>query len=101
MNPLLFNQGLMMQAFLGASSKDLLLVLIAVLVVILCVVLWAIFFRETKHESYSLPDTSSHRSSRGHSRKRRKRRREHRPRNPTRAETGGLPHRQGEDAPSS
>ena len=70
----------------------------------LVVMIWAKFFRkageaETKH--HWLQDAAEEDSDRGHSRrkKRKRLRREHRPRNPTLAETGGLPPSRPGDPP--
>lgn len=93
--------------WLGLSLKELLLVLGAVSAVTLLLVLWAVYFRKgpRRHSHHH-----HHRAARGPStssvsaddadaegaeekpyRRKRRRRREHRPRNPTLAETGGLP----------
>ncbi|MBI2927313.1 MAG: hypothetical protein HYY24_16585 [Verrucomicrobia bacterium] len=74
-------------------------VLGAVLLIFLLFVLWARFIRKKKDRSREshpvLASTARSDDENGHGhhhhRRRRKRRRDHRPRNPTLAETGGLP----------
>ena len=51
-----------------SMPRDVLVLVCVAVVIALAVVIWAVFFRKRRH-----------------------RRHEHRPRNPTRAETGGLP----------
>jgi len=71
----------------------------AIVLVVLLIVLWAIFLRKPrrrqsgeKHRRHHSPARpNSDEGSGGRRRKWRRRRREHRPRNPTLAETGGLP----------
>ena len=94
---------------MGLTLKELLLLLGAVGVVTLLVVLWAVYLRKRPgehshrhhhhhHHSRAQDDTVSS-SANGDPdgttekryRRKRRRRREHRPRNPTLAETGGLP----------
>lgn len=74
-------------------------VMLAGLGLLALLVLWAKYLRKKPraHESSGQPAILSHgrtedpAGQRSHRRRRRKRRREHRPRNPTLAETGGLP----------
>lgn len=80
-------------------SNDVLLLLGAVTVLSLVFIAWAVFFRKRKEDlsnwkvqpSRHQSSPSQHESSGHGHRRRRRRRREHRPRNPTLAETGGLP----------
>jgi hypothetical protein len=93
--------------WMGLTFKELLLLLGAVGFVTLLVVLWAVYLRKRPrqhqhhhhhHHSHSSPAALSS-SENGEPdpgeekryRRKRRRRREHRPRNPTLAETGGLP----------
>lgn len=86
---------------LGSSGRDLAMLLGAVAVPVLLFVLWAVFVRKRKkslsgwrtHQHGSQPHSNQATSEagQGERRRRRRRRREHRPRNPTLAETGGLP----------
>jgi hypothetical protein len=87
---------------------DLLFLLGAVCVLVLLFLTWAMFLRKRKdelsgwkverrqHSSNGQSDASGH-----HHHRRRRRRREHRPRNPTLAETGGLPPARPEPPPDS
>jgi len=89
-------------------STDLLLLFGAVGLLILLFLTWALFLRKRKEDlsrwqierrhlsNDGQPDASGHRHHR-----RRRRRREHRPRNPTLAETGGLPPARPEPPPES
>jgi FtsZ-interacting cell division protein ZipA len=93
--------------WMGLSLRELLILLGAVSIVTLIVVIWAACFRKKpRHRSrahhYSpaqeraeLETDSEADSAEGDGgrryRRKRRRRREHRPRNPTLAETGGLP----------
>jgi hypothetical protein len=83
---------------MSGATRDGLIVFGALVLVTLVVILWAAFIRKKKRRKHS------HHSGTNYSRatlqpaeegskrrKWRKRRREHRPRNPTLAETGGLP----------
>ncbi len=85
-------------------STDLLLLVGALVLVILVFLVWAVFLRKGKeadfsdwkvqqqhHHQHDHSDSSSGGEGSHHYRRRRRRRREHRPRNPTLAETGGLP----------
>jgi hypothetical protein len=83
-----------------AIPTEIKLVLIAVGLIILGVVIWAAFLRRSSeevsgwgpaHSHYRPPAEKTGDSSGSGRRRRRRRRREHRPRNPTLAETGGLP----------
>ena len=87
-------------------SREHLIVFGAMAAVILAVLVWAVFFRKRRRRrirvshshsghdsggfSAPLPGQSANVANRRHHH-RRKRRREHRPRNPTLAETSGLP----------
>jgi FtsZ-interacting cell division protein ZipA len=94
--------------WLGFSLKELMILLGAVAIVSLILVVWAAFVRKTPrrhshhhHHDYSAreennelrsEETGSAEGEEGRRyRRKRRRRREHRPRNPTLAETGGLP----------
>lgn len=91
--------------WMGLSLKELLILIGAVAVVTLAVVVWAVYIRkpprqhsrhyhypENEANSSSLESDSESDGGNGkHYRRKRRRRREHRPRNPTLAETGGLP----------
>lgn len=95
--------------WMGLTLKELLMVLGAVSVVTLCTFIWAAYFRKRPRQHSRRYDHHHHRSddqtnaagaptsveseqdSERRYRKKRRRRREHRPRNPTLAETGGLP----------
>jgi hypothetical protein len=79
-------------------SHDKLTVVGAIGVVLLPVVVWAVFIRKRRrrrsHRSYpanSAPLRSSRSEGSGEHKHSRRRRRHHSPRNPTLAETGGLP----------
>jgi FtsZ-interacting cell division protein ZipA len=99
--------------WMGLTLKELVMVLGAVAGVTLLVVLWAVYLRKRPHRhshrhhrhrnhqdlsssrdesspAEAEPDSEDNNGDRRYRRKRR-RRREHRPRNPTLAETGGLP----------
>jgi FtsZ-interacting cell division protein ZipA len=95
--------------WLGLSFKELMIVLGALAIVTLIVFIWAAYIRkparhrshhhhhhhhssgeESDAEGYLATDSAEGENGRRYRRKRR-RRREHRPRNPTLAETGGLP----------
>jgi len=85
----------------------------AILVVVLLSVLWAVYFRKRRrHHSHhsrhhhhrqpgaeAQPAESTEQSSLRKRRKWRRRRRDHRPRNPTLAETGGMPPLRSERPP--
>ena len=86
------------------GTREGLVVFGALVLVILAVVLWAIYFRKPPkrhHHHYHRKRSHGSVDSNGTEilddslspkhQKKRKRRREHRPRNPTLAETGGLP----------
>ena len=94
--------------WMGLTLRELLTVLGAVGLVTLPVILWAVYLRKgpgrrshrhhhhhqsrevtTSSESPEDPDGDS--SAEKRYRRKRRRRRDHRPRNPTLAETGGLP----------
>ena len=94
--------------WMGLSVKELVILLGAVTAVTLLLVIWAVYFRKKPHRhhhhhhdhdssseevepaKYSDSGSAEGESGRRYRRKRR-RRRDHRPRNPTLAETGGLP----------
>ena len=87
----------------GLFFKDVLVIIATGLALGLMLLLWARHYvkrkkrlqhHDRKVASRSLPaasDQDEEEQPQHHSRRRRKRRREHRPRNPTLAETGGLP----------
>lgn len=95
---------------MGLTMKELLLLLGAVALVTLLIVLWAVYLRKRpgdrshrhRHRHHHHPSSAESDSlsanngdpeetSEKRYRRKRHRRREHRPRNPTLAETGGLP----------
>lgn len=84
-------------------GRDILLIVAVGLGLLLLLVLWAAYFRRPAR-----PEAGSHRSHRileegeeggqhGHRHRRKKRKRDHRSRNPTLAETGGLPPRRPDE----
>jgi FtsZ-interacting cell division protein ZipA len=95
--------------WMGLTFRELLIVLGAVAVVTLLLVIWAACLRKkpSRHSHYQYPASTSPRSSENGEtedgqkryRRKRRRRREHRPRNPTLAETGGLPPLRAEQPP--
>ncbi len=108
--------------WMGLSLKELLALLGAVALVTALLVIWAVYFRKSpRRHSHSRYRDSHHRHSHEPSnsslgsqeeadseasndkryRRKRRRRREHRPRNPTLAETGGLPPIRAERPPDS
>jgi type VI protein secretion system component VasK len=89
---------------MDTTTRDAILVFGALTVVTLIIVVWAAFIRKkprehsSQHHHRHRPATQSEAVSQETAeepgrerRRRRRRRREHRPRNPTLAETGGLP----------
>lgn len=69
-------------------------VLVIVLGILFVALIWAVFFRRPRtgrQRGTILEETDGEPASGGGRRRRRRRRRDHRPRNPTLAETGGLP----------
>lgn len=102
--------------WMGLTFKELLILFGALAAVTLLLVLWAVYFRKrsrshshhhhhhgdspeaTNPVNDSLASASGVSGDRRYRRKRR-RRREHRPRNPTLAETGGLPPVRSEQPP--
>lgn len=88
----------------GPSSGSMVaIVLMSVLVVVLVVVLWAVFVRRPARaaERGRLVEAKDGESSSGSGSggKRRRRKRDHRGRNPTLAETGGLPEAKSSEQP--
>lgn len=88
----------------SGATKQYLVMLGAMAAVAAAVLIWAAYFRKRRRHSHhhhhhhhssrpaSGPTPDATESVSGHhKRRRRRRRREHRPRNPTLAETGGLP----------
>ena len=88
----------------SGSTREVLLVLGAIITVTSVLLVWARYFRKRRrhhshhhHHHHPSTDTSASGTTTAESgqesrrRRRRRRRREHRPRNPTLAETGGLP----------
>ena len=101
---------------MGATTRDALLIFGALAVVTLILVIWAAFIRRKKKRGHSSHHGHNHADERtmpsgaveGESsnsqpkrRKWRRRRRDHRPRNPTLAETGGLPPLRTDEPPNS
>jgi hypothetical protein len=94
---------------LSAATRDALIIGGAFTLVIATVFLWAVYVRKPKrrHHSHHRPhrsasDDSSNGSGQSPGRRKwRRPRREHRPRNPTLAETGGLPPARNEAPPDS
>jgi len=92
-------------------TQDLLLVLGVGVLLLIVLLLWARYFRKKRHHHSSSHhhssialqegDTDSSEHSRRHRHRRKRRRREHRSRNPTLAETGGLPPPRSEGSPPS
>ena len=84
---------------MSGATRDGLIVFGAIILVTLVVAIWAAFIRKKKRRHHSHHSGHDHsqaiqqRTADGGQKRRkwRKRRREHRPRNPTLAETGGLP----------
>jgi FtsZ-interacting cell division protein ZipA len=96
---------------MDATTRDILIILGAVALVTLLALFWAVAFRSRKRRHHSHHHHHRHHHSHDHTeessapvseeetvseptsrrKRRRHRRREHRPRNPTLAETGGLP----------
>jgi hypothetical protein len=82
---------------IGPGTREGLMVFGALFLVISLVFIWALFIRKDSRKRkrhYHYPSTSSSGDDPEHvsgKRKWKKRRRDHRPRNPTLAETGGLP----------
>ena len=100
--------------WMGLTLRELMLVFGAVGLVVLPVFIWVLYFRKKPHRhshqhhhhsnnsdeaALSSMDTESETSSERRYRRKRRRRREHRPRNPTLAETGGLPPLRSEHPP--
>ena len=96
------------------GTREGLLVFGALVLVILISVIWAVYFRKPRrhhrhqqhhHSSVAAHETEGLETEEGtlsaESRRRRRRRREHRPRNPTLAETGGLPPARTEGPPDA
>lgn len=86
-----------------SSSSMVAIVLMAILVVVLFVVLWAVFIRKPARASergrlVAAKDGESDSGS-GSGGRRRRRKRDHRGRNPTLAETGGLPELKSSEQP--
>jgi hypothetical protein len=92
---------------LSGSTSGLAVLLIAVMAVTLLVVIWAAFLRKRHkpvtgwHMHYSGGPTGKGSGEAGRRGRRRRRQRDHRPRNPTLAETGGLPPARPEQPPES
>lgn len=101
---------------INSTTRDGLIIFITMTMLVGVIFLWAAFVRKPKRRQHSHHHHSHHHSAQektvasssenvnGEGRKRRKwrrQRREHRPRNPTLAETGGLPpaRRQGPSDP--
>jgi hypothetical protein len=88
---------------MGPGMRDALILLGALLLVVIATLVWAAFIRREKRRHRHHHHASHHRPIQAGAagvpaetkhefrKRRRRRRREHRPRNPTLAETGGLP----------
>lgn len=101
--------------WMGLTFKELMMVLGSMTAVTLLLIIWAVYFRKkpsqhSHHYHYPAPNPATRATGsngdegegsgeRRYRRKRRRRRREHRPRNPTLAETGGLPPLRSEQPP--
>src|SRR6266404_5286157 len=94
------------------GTREGLLVFTALVLVILLSVIWAVYFRKPRrrhHRHYHAEPSTREAPAREpeddslspKSRRTRRRRREHRPRNPTLAETGGLPPARSEVPPDA
>lgn len=105
----------LLQTSAASGTKEALLVVLASCVVGFIFLVWAAFFytrrRRRKHRPHHRHDRtadapttanakSETESESRHRRRRRRRRRDHRPRNPTLAETGGLPPIRGDGPPA-
>jgi len=77
--------------FLGLSSHEVWILFGTISVLVVAFVIWAVFFRKPPRTHSPYLTERPTRAVAGRSGRRRRRRREHRPRNPTLAETGGLP----------
>lgn len=93
---------------MSRTTRDLALVLAALAVLTLAILVWVVFFRERRRHSSSWhmrkrnhPSESRNGDGSERRRRRRRRRSEQRPRNPTLAETGGLPPVRGQPPPGS
>jgi hypothetical protein len=80
----------------GGSSVELKVFFAALSLVILALVIWAVFIRKPDNEKrprhhWKTPKSAGPDVTDGGHRRRHRRRRKDRPRNPTLAETGGLP----------
>lgn len=73
----------------GGSGRDYLPIIIAVLIIVALLIVWAIYLRKKPHRSERGVLYSGDPSSGSQGGRRRRRRKRHR--NPTLAETGGLP----------
>ncbi len=100
---------------LGQSTGEMTLIIGAAIAVVFPVVIWAAFIRRpprdrerpygqhhsSEHHRDAAPEQAGPSSERRRRRRWRRRRREHRPRNPTLAETGGLPPVRSEQPPGT
>ncbi len=76
------------------GARDSILVASAAVLVTLCILAWAVFIRKRgrTREHQPVPRAQADKDNTASKRRKwRRRRRDHRPRNPTLAETGGLP----------
>ncbi len=89
----------------SGSGRELLIIILAVASVTLLLLLWATFIRKRPRHHLSrwvIEEATPADPENGHKRRKwRRRRRGHRPRNPTLAETGGLPPARVEQPPES
>ena len=91
------------------TTRDAILIFGTLTLVTVIMIVWAVYIRKRRrhhshHYEYPAPGAANGAPGESSSSKRRKwrrRRRDHRPRNPTLAETGGLPPARSEEPPGS
>jgi hypothetical protein len=90
---------------LSDTTRDAILIFGTLTLVVLIMVIWAIYFRKRRRDrshDYEYPSGSANGEASSQKRRKwRRRRRDHRPRNPTLAETGGLPPARSDEPPRS
>lgn len=91
---------------LPGLGTDILAIVGAGIFVFVVLMIWAVYFRKKPREgpspsrvSYRVREDGNIEEQAGHKRRHRRRRKEHRGRNPTLAETGGLPPPRPQDVP--